>query len=234
MESKGELRGSNKHDYMGGVCDAFCTSIAAFRYDTANCEGGLRIDTFQAARESLPEQTTQSRLSSKQLIQLFTCMNDRTLHTAMAAYDTALSRNTWLLDSGCNTYICNDVSWFTDLERFEMTVNTADNATSLQISGGGTVMLQLVDDDGNAFCLALHKVAFAPGARTNLLSISKIGKSGLKGNWDGNNITITSEGFKIGTAMESKGLYHVQLRDIPDGLLSDIPIAAVVDFNEPV
>ena len=162
-------------------------------------------------------------------------MNDETLIAAVATKDVRYSRDTWLLDSGCNTYVCNDPAWFLVLHEMDMKITTADNTAGLDIKGGGTVKLRLLDGDGDAFELTLTKVAFAPGARANLISLSKLGAAGLKGVWDDKAITIaTSQGHHIGTANARNGLYHLALAGTAVNTAVQLPLASLTDLEDAV
>jgi hypothetical protein len=51
-------------------------------------------------------------------------LNDATILAAMVEKDVTRPRDTWLYDSGCNAYICNDASWFTILHPLNLQVST--------------------------------------------------------------------------------------------------------------
>lgn len=139
------------------------------------------------------EQFTGSRFYSH--------VSNATIHAATVTHGEKMSRNTWLLDSGANTYICNNPAWFTTLHSFDLNVTTADSSKSLQVMGGGSVKLTLADTNGDPFILTLARVAFAPGATTNILSMSKLGSASIHGYWTASRITLfDAQGFQIGTA----------------------------------
>jgi hypothetical protein len=161
-------------------------------------EDGLGCDQDKAVRE---------------LIDDFSNTSDGTVLAAMAIKDVTLSRDAWLYDSACNIYICNDPAWFSVLHPFDMTIATADNVAGLEIQGGGTVVLQLRAPDGNPFPLSLSRVAFAPAARANLMSMSKLAAAGITGTYNSDVVTLcTPDGHHFGNALQDRGLYHFDFK----------------------
>ncbi|SMY19984.1 unnamed protein product [Zymoseptoria tritici ST99CH_1A5] len=149
---------------------------------------------------------------------------------------SSVFRDAWILDSGANLYVANDPKWFIDLRNFEMTVRTADDSQALRILGGGTVLLNTIDGEGNNFELQLSNVAYAPNSRCNLLSTSKLAKAGIVGSWEADGEKLfTPEFFHFATAEMKNGLYHVRLSGQGHYETEpQIPIAANVDFDHPV
>ena len=147
----------------------------------------------------------------------------------------SMSRDTWLLDSGANTYICNDAAWFSELHAFQLKINTADNAASLQVMGGGTVSLELQDTYGQPFYLDLKDVIYAPGSRCNLLSVSKLAVAGVHGRWSRKGIQLLRGSNQIGSTSVNNGLYCVHVFNTPKETtkISEL-VVANIDFDDPV
>lgn len=161
--------------------------------------------------------------------------NEDTVYATMAVGTTTLSRDEWLLDSGANTYVCNDRAWFQVIHEVDtVRVGTADNSAALEIRGGGTIVLNMLDADGDTFPLTLTKVAFAPSARTNLLSMSKLDSSGMTGAWGDKKITIQIDGYEVGRAELRRGLYHLVLARRPEGTSVSQPVASLADLEDEV
>ena len=166
--------------------------------------------------------------------------NDETLcgdysNVCMAATDSPIQRNAWILDSGANVYVCNDTSWFTELYTFDSHVSTANVDSAMHIKGGGTVTLILEDGDGDPFTLVLNDVAYSPTSRCNLLSISKLARAGIVGSWNegGGRMSLEIPGnFTVGNADLKGGLYHVKLHSSMPQDWVGVPFVANVDFTD--
>ena len=156
----------------------------------------------------------------------------------LATSTVPVDPNSWILDSGANIYICNNAAWFTTLYTFDTTVSTAGQGSAMHIVGGGTVILDLEDNDGDVFKLTLNDVAYAPTSRCNLISISKLAQAGVHGSWDSraNNMELrTVDDYIIGHAVLEGGLYHLQLATTATKVLSSQdPFVANIDFTDDV
>lgn len=158
--------------------------------------------------------------------------------SVMSLQDQPVSKDTWILDCGANMCICNDLKWFSEFHPFRMEMSMVDNTTSLPILGGGTVMLSMAHSANESFELTLRNVVYAPSSRCNLLSQSKLAKTGIHGRWKGKALQILSpDDLQIGSAFVVNGLYHVQLNHHKETIPSNVrqaPFVANVDFTHPV
>ena len=164
---------------------------------------------------------------------------------------TNMEQDKWILDSGANVHAVNDMKWFKDFHEFDMKVSTADDVNTLDILGGGTVEVSTMTDTNEKVTLELSKVAFSPGLRCNILSLSLLGKvGGLKGCWSTNNINIVTRNDEpVCSATEKDGLYVLNFSinnepktgrptrqthlSVPGGVKPPC-IVATIDFREKV
>ena len=88
----------------------------------------------------------------------------------------ARSRNDWIVDSGATSHMCNDRSMFTEYEqlRSDEKVTLGDGST-LDITGEGTVDVDMLLDDGTRRSCRLKKVLYVPKLAYNLVSVPRAG-----------------------------------------------------------
>ena len=163
--------------------------------------------------------------------------------TALAA-GSFESSDTWLVDSGANMHITNDMKWYKSFTPVDITINTADGASRLQIKGGGTVQFCMLTPDGATVEVTLSEVAYAPSGRCNLLSLSLFSKkANIEGRWSAKSMIFeNSEGYQIGYAQQVDGLYELALApsmevvDMHTDILPSVqqPLAAVIDLEDAV
>ena len=132
--------------------------------------------------------------------------------TMMLIEENDVPNNTWIMDSGANQCIANDKSWFTTFTPTSFNFGTASDDDGLKVEGGGTVelLLHLPNEEPTVFTVT--KVAYAPTARCNILSMSCLNeRAGINGKW-GTSITLLDrDGDLIGQCTMFNGLYHLQL-----------------------
>ncbi|KAK1515355.1 hypothetical protein CPAR01_16776 [Colletotrichum paranaense] len=122
-------------------------------------------------------------------------------------------KDTVLLDSGADICLFKDKKWFNTLRPLDVNIGSINRSASLKIKGGGNVRLILLAADGTETPITLTDVAYSPGARSNIVSLSQLATKGnLQGSWDKNQITILAEGRNVGQAIRVNGLYLLQLQ----------------------
>ena len=166
---------------------------------------------------------------------------------------TSMEQDKWILDSGANVHAVNDMKWFKDFQEFDMKVSTADDVNTLDILGGGSVEVSTITDMNEKVILELSKVAYSPGLRCNILSLSLLGKvGGLQGHWSTDKIDIvTRNNEPVCSATERDGLYLLNFSNcaeqkikparstnetrfsVPGGVKPPC-IVATIDFREKV
>ena len=166
---------------------------------------------------------------------------------------TDMEQDKWILDSGANVHAVNNMKWFNNFHEFDMKVATADDVNTIDILGGGTVEVSTLTDEGELVTLELSKVAYSPGLRCNILSLSLLGKVGnLKGCWSTDKIEIVTHNNElVCSATEQEGLYVLNFskygkhtakaRQLPTKSQISVPggvkppcIVATIDFREKV
>lgn len=153
------------------------------------------------------------------------------------------NKDTWLVDTGANMHIVNDTKWFlpNTFHDFDLTIHTADKSTALKIGGGGRVKLPLLCD-GQVSVITLDHVAYAPNARCNLFSPTKLK---LKGEFDEDHMVLrTRSGQSAGHANCVKGLFELDLAfqysqgkcdsERPQTEDTAVPMAANINWDDPV
>lgn len=113
------------------------------------------------------------------------CPNKKSLNKDLKKYprcfilipsDTEL-RHGWVIDSGSTMHICNDKSFFFQLNMKRKGSISVANGNSVKIHGKGSVRLTL--KRGNSkHTVEIHDVAYAPDVKENLLSVREIVRLG--------------------------------------------------------
>jgi hypothetical protein len=117
------------------------------------------------------------------------CKNKDFRASAKSAEDTCLSvsechltssnkRNTWCLDSGATSHLCNDERAFSEMKSEPGKLNLANNC-STNITAQGKAMFT-ADVFGESKNISLSKTLLVPDLRTNLLSVGKITEKGCE------------------------------------------------------
>ncbi len=103
-----------------------------------------------------------------------------------------LKRSDWIVDSGCTTHICANLSMFKNLAHYTGEVKSASG--KMQIRGMGTVCLPVKDQRGQLQVIELREVYYVPEIDYNLLSVVKANKvDGLRMAFDEKKCTLWHE-----------------------------------------
>jgi hypothetical protein len=97
----------------------------------------------------------------------------------------------WILDSGCIKHITFDQGHFIDFKRHSGIVTIA-NGKTLQVRGGGTVEVPI-----QGKMTQITGVIYIPDLGYNLLSVSQLGKRGMKCNFDSSSATPLRNGYIV-------------------------------------
>ncbi|KAH4810744.1 hypothetical protein HBI70_132400 [Parastagonospora nodorum] len=110
--------------------------------------------------------------------------------------------NEWILDSGASMHLCNDRTKFVEFANLpNKTVRIANTKASLDITGGGTVLLN-VETKEDAMC--------------SLLSISQMTLKGVEGYVNHDTFNLKHEGELLLDSTVYNGLYHLNMRQDQD------------------
>ena len=122
------------------------------------------------------------------------------------------NRKGWIVDSGATRHICGNISAFTSYT----TVKEGEeqvfmgNSRSSSVIGKGKVLLELTS--GKA--LALKDVLHVPNIRWNLVSVSVLGKEGVKIMFESNKIMLTKNDAFFGNGYCNRGLFMLNVSEI--------------------
>ena len=109
----------------------------------------------------------------------------------------------WVVDSGATRHICANKDAFTSYTSVgddEKVVYLGDTRTA-QVLGKGKVMLKLTSGK----TLALNDVLHAPNIRENLVSITLLGKVGVKLSFEYDRIVMTKNNIFVGKGFCNQG-----------------------------
>ena len=166
------------------------------------------------------------------------CFKDRLAQqeNVFITNDTKFFSDSWVADTGASISIANNKKWFIDFTPVSDSASTAGIFANLDIVGRGTVKLTLKDPDGDPFELTVGDVHYAPSARCNLLSLSRLAKFGLSGSWNSTHLTLqTSDGYDVGKADLIENLWYLDLVNAQHQPLSkNLDLAATIDFDNEV
>lgn len=128
-------------------------------------------------------------------------------HTAMAMTP---SPNHWLVDSGCSTHMCNNLSLLSNLR---------DSETPLEIAcGGNTLTCQQSGDlhgyiiqNGKQIRIELTNVLYVRHLARNLLSIHSFAIDGINISFQGNTCELSKQGKRLIQINASNGIYPLTI-----------------------
>ncbi|CAK9832682.1 Retrovirus-related Pol polyprotein from transposon TNT 1-94 [Anthophora retusa] len=123
---------------------------------------------------------------------------------------------TWCLDSGATTHICNDRKKFISLDnRQQNKVYTATN-NSVNALGRGNVKIATKSSNGNTNTINLRDVLWVPDFRNNLLSVSSITENGYKVFFNEHSAVVKHKDDTIAlTAQKRTDLYIMNTVNVP-------------------
>ena len=120
--------------------------------------------------------------------------------------------NDWVVDSGATRHICGSRSAFTSY----ITVKEGDeqmfmgDSRSTPVIGKGKVLLKLTFGK----VLALYDVLHVPDIRWNLVSVSLLGKAGVRILFDSNKMVLTKNDAFVGNDYCNQGLFMLNIYNI--------------------
>ncbi|KAH5782140.1 hypothetical protein HBI88_088490 [Parastagonospora nodorum] len=125
--------------------------------------------------------------------------------------------NEWILDSGASMHLCNDRTKFVEFANLpNKTVRIANTKASLDITGGGTVLLNVETKEGKWNQIKLTNVLYSPDAMCSLLSISQMTLKGVEGYVNHDTFNLKHEGELLLDSTVYNGLYHLNMRQDQD------------------
>ena len=86
----------------------------------------------------------------------------------------AKSRHDWIVDSGATSHMCNDQSMLTELKQLDKNQEvTLGDGSTLNVTGEGTVDMNMVLKEGITRECTLKKVLYVPKLAYNLVSVPR-------------------------------------------------------------
>jgi hypothetical protein len=114
------------------------------------------------------------------------------------------NKNTdWIIDSGCTSHYCNNISLLSDIENEESTVVCANNE-KLTIKQIGKIYMSTEDIN-----ITLLKVKYHPSFAQNLISISKLVENGATVKFEQDETFIEHKGAIVMKGIKRDGLYYL-------------------------
>ncbi|KAJ9684091.1 hypothetical protein PVL29_016537 [Vitis rotundifolia] len=134
--------------------------------------------------------------------------------TAVISSEVSMVTNMmdWVVDSGATRHICGNGSAFTSyttVKEGEEQVFMGDSR-STPVIGKGKVLLKLTSGKVLALCDVLH----VPDIRWNLVSVSLLGKAGVRILFDSDKIVLTKNDAFVGKGYCNQGLFLLNVSDI--------------------
>ena len=120
--------------------------------------------------------------------------------------------NKWVVDSGATRHICankNAFTSYTSVGDGEELVYLGDSRTA-EVLGKGKVLLKLTSGK----TLALNDVLHVPNIRANLISVSLLGKVGVKVSFESDKIVMTKNNVFVGKGYCDQGLFVLNIDEI--------------------
>lgn len=153
---------------------------------------------------------------------------------ALAQEHCKRSGDAIILDSGADVCVFNNKKWFADMRPTSFTISAVDDESTVQIQGGGNVILTLEGPTGDETEITLTGAAYAPNARYNIISLSQLAvKAKLHGRWDDRGITIEQDSYLLAVAEAAEGLYFVRTSCEP-GFKTGRNVMALIKYDSPV
>ena len=135
----------------------------------------------------------------------------------------------WIVDSGATRHICGNKSALTSystVKEGEEQVFMGDSRSSLVI-GKGKVLLKLTSGK----VLTLNDVLHVLDIHWNLVSVSLLGKAGVKIMYESDKIMLTKNDALVGKGYCNQGLFMLNVSKILNNKASSTFSYIVVSFN---
>ena len=124
----------------------------------------------------------------------------------------ATSKDIWIVDSGATCHMCNDETFFSELNTLnEPQEVSLGDGHKLQAVAEGEVLLHMLLPDGSTKRCTLKNVLLIPKLAYNLLSVSKASEKGKTVNFDESGCEIlNADGKCIAYASKLGSLYYLK------------------------
>jgi len=79
--------------------------------------------------------------------------------------------NTWVVDSGASTHMCNDISIMSNLKDINQSISVGDGS-KMTATKKGTIRGEWKNEEGDIRTITLNEVSYVPGLLVNLFSLT--------------------------------------------------------------
>ena len=171
--------------------------------------GHIKKDCFDFARAQSSKRNGKPKNPTRQ-----SKKERQASHDAMMISNAlvARSRNDWIVDSGATSHMCNDRSMFTELRELGSgdKVTLGDGST-LDVTGEGTVDMDMLLSDGIRRKCTLKKVLYVPKLAYNLISVVRASDAEKTVHFDDSSCEFRNEKDEIIAIGAREGsLYHLR------------------------
>ena len=138
--------------------------------------------------------------------------NDDIIVAVISQVNLVANVKDWVVDSGATRHICANRDAFTSYSPVgdgEEQVYLGDSRTA-NVLGKGKVLLKLTSGK----TLALNDVLHVPNIRTNLVSVSLLGKVGIKVSFESDKIIMTRNNVFVGKGYCNQGLFVLNVFNV--------------------
>ena len=124
----------------------------------------------------------------------------------------AKSRNDWIVDSGATSHMCNNRSMFTELSQPGPSDKvTLGDGSALDVTGVGTVVMDMLLNDGSRRGCALMKVLYVPELAYNLVSVLRAAEAGKSVYFDDSGCEFVNEASEtVALGVRQGSLYYLK------------------------
>ena len=116
-----------------------------------------------------------------------------------------ISRDDWILDSGCTNHVCSKREYFNEFQKGNLGKVSLGDGSSCKIMGVGTVRIKMSD----GAVRTLGGVRYVPKMRRNLISLSRMDSMGCKISVAGGAMKITRGCMVLMKGEKCGGLYRL-------------------------
>ena len=123
------------------------------------------------------------------------------------------SLNNWMVDSGASIHICGDIrafNYYTPMEKGMKIELIGGNLNPLSVIGKGQVILKLASNN----ILILDDVFYIPNVSPNVISVSSLGKIGIRVLLAFDKIFLIKNNIFMGKGYCYEGIYLLECHEI--------------------
>ncbi|KAI4611797.1 uncharacterized protein J4E87_010399 [Alternaria ethzedia] len=125
----------------------------------------------------------------------------------------------WILDTAASIHVTNNKAWLHDFvsARAEADTIATQDGSQLAIDGWGSALLVVSEKDGVRKEVKLERVAYAPAARHNVVSIPTLAEiHHYNGNWNHTEMRVFDKhGDEVAVAPLHSGQFHLNILNAP-------------------